>query len=265
MKNARMAKLDGSPKHSLGKIVTPRPNIVFGGILLAALLAFEIFNFSTTDFALKDLLGDLSFAGIPWATILAVAFCSIDFAGIARIFAPHPSSEEPREAWYLFGAWFLAATMNAILTWWGISLAIAEHALQSTAVVDPTMLTSVVPVFVALMVWMTRILVIGSLTVTGGQLLEGKRQQTSFPLATGSRSRAYTSRPTPLPSARAAARSTTRPAAAPQPTARRLSPAARGREPEVNRAEPTYHSLTRSARQAQQAKPSGSGGSTRRM
>jgi hypothetical protein len=50
--------------------------MIFGGILVAALLAFEVFNYSTTDFALTDLLGnDLKFAGMRWATILSIAFC----------------------------------------------------------------------------------------------------------------------------------------------------------------------------------------------
>ena len=66
-----------------------RRGAVFGMILLAALLAFEIFNYSTTDFALTDLLGaNLTFAGMRWATILSLAFCGIDFAGIARLFTP---------------------------------------------------------------------------------------------------------------------------------------------------------------------------------
>ena len=99
----------------------------FGLIIVTALLAFEIFNYSTTQFALADVLGDLKFAGLRWATILAIAFCGIDFAGIARIFTPQQGRDEPAEVWYLFGAWLLAAGFNATLTWWGVSVAIAGH------------------------------------------------------------------------------------------------------------------------------------------
>jgi hypothetical protein len=87
-----------------------RRGLAFGLIIISALLAFEIFNYSTTEFALSDLLGDLSFAGISWATILALAFCGIDFAGIARLFTPEEGANELHEVWYLFGAW-------AILVW----------------------------------------------------------------------------------------------------------------------------------------------------
>ena len=62
----------------------PSRGLVWGVLILSALFAFEIFNYSTTEFAMYDLLGDLRFAGIRWSTILAIAFCGIDFAGIAR-------------------------------------------------------------------------------------------------------------------------------------------------------------------------------------
>src|SRR4030042_4771510 len=107
--------------------VKPSRGFLFGFLILGALIAFEIFNYTTTDFALSDLLGDLRFAGVAWSTILAIAFCGIDFAGIARLFTPEGGSGEPKEVWYLFGAWLLAATMNAVLTWWGVSIAILSH------------------------------------------------------------------------------------------------------------------------------------------
>lgn len=74
-----------------------RRGALFGGILIGALLAFEVFNYSTTDFALRDILGELKFAGLRWATILSIAFCGIDFAGIARLFTPEKGGNEPTE------------------------------------------------------------------------------------------------------------------------------------------------------------------------
>ena len=136
-------------------------------ILAVALAGFEMFNFSTTQYALGDLLGKLTFAGIQWSTILAIAFCGIDFAGIGRLFLPDNNGNAGPETWYLFGAWILAATMNAILTWWGVSMALEGHQLQSTAIIDRKLLMQAVPVFVAVMVWVTRVLLIGSFAMAG--------------------------------------------------------------------------------------------------
>jgi hypothetical protein len=143
---------------------------LFGLLIVTALLAFEVFNYSTTDFALSDLLGDLKFLGVAWATILSIAFCGIDFAGIARLFTPEQGRDEPTEVWYLFGAWMLAATMNAMLTWWGVSIALLNHQSLGTAVVDGATLIKVVPIFIAVMVWLTRVLIIGTLSVAGDRI-----------------------------------------------------------------------------------------------
>lgn len=141
--------------------------VVFGLLIISALVAFEIFNYSTTDFALTDLLGDLRFWGVRWATILAIAFCGIDFAGIARLFTPEGRVGEQPEVWYLFGAWLIAATMNALLTWWGVSIAIVNHETLGNAVIARQTLLKVVPIFVAVMVWLLRVLIIGLFSVAG--------------------------------------------------------------------------------------------------
>jgi len=143
----------------------------WGMMIIGALLAFEIFNFSTTQFALRDVLGDLTFAGMRWASILAVAFCGIDFAGIARIFTPEQGADEPKEVYYLFGAWFLAAAFNAILTWWGVSVAIVSHASASGgAVISTAAMTKIVPIFVAAMILLIRVLIIGTFSLAGDRL-----------------------------------------------------------------------------------------------
>src|SRR5512137_2894468 len=144
---------------SMLKGITLRRGMAWGIIIVGALMAFEAFNYSTTQFALADVLGSLKFAGIPWATILAVAFCGIDFAGIARLFTPEQGRDEPAEVWYLFGAWLLAAAMNAMLTWWVVAVAVRSHQALSDLVMRRETLVSAVPVFVALMVWVIRVLV----------------------------------------------------------------------------------------------------------
>ena len=165
----------------LFKRIQIRRGLTWGMIILGALIAFEVFNFSTTEFALKDVLGDLKFVGLRWSTILAFAFCGIDFAGIARLFTPEKGKDEPAEVWYLFAAWLLAATMNAMLTWWGVSVAIAENAnLASSRVVSATTLTSVVPVFVAIMVWLIRVLIIGTFSVSGNRMFSQSEEKARF-------------------------------------------------------------------------------------
>lgn len=137
---------------------------IYSAIIVLALIAFEVVNYSTTAYALRDLLGDLAFAGIRWATLMALAFCSLDFAGIARLVTQKSKPQAQRESWFLFGAWLIAGTFNAALTWWGVTIAIANHPLRSAEVVSTQNLTTIVPVMVAIMVWVIRILIIGSLT-----------------------------------------------------------------------------------------------------
>jgi hypothetical protein len=144
--------------------------MVFGGIIVAALLAFELFNYTTTDFALTDLLGDMRFLGIRWAMILSIAFCGMDFAGIARLFTPEKGRAEKLEIWYLVGAWFLAATMNATLTWWGVSIALLHRQSLGNEILGRDQLLTVVPVFVAVLVWLIRILIIGTFSMAGDRL-----------------------------------------------------------------------------------------------
>jgi hypothetical protein len=156
---------------SLLKGVTLKRGMIWGIIIIFALLAFEIFNYSTTQFALADILGNLKFAGISWATMLALAFCGIDFAGIARLFTPEQGRDEPAEIWYLFGAWLLAAAFNALLTWWGVKVAIATHQSEASGVImEANAFNTWVPIFVAIMVWLIRVLIIGSFSIAGDRL-----------------------------------------------------------------------------------------------
>ncbi len=144
--------------------------LIFGAIILVALLAFEVFNYSSTVFALGDILGDLAFGPLRWATILAFAFCGIDFAGIARIFTPETGRNEPAEVWYLFAAWFLAAAFNASLTWWGVSVAILQHNALGGVLLGQATMRKIVPIFVAAMVLFIRVLLINTFSIAGERM-----------------------------------------------------------------------------------------------
>jgi len=206
--------------------------LIFGVIILFALLAFEVFNYSSTLFALSDILGDLAFGPLRWATILAFAFCSIDFAGIARIFTPEQGRDEPAEVWYLFAAWFLAAAFNASLTWWGVSVAILQHPAAGGVLLGASTMTKVVPVFVAAMVLLIRVLLINSFSIAGDRIFSFSDQRAGH----------YQNQPayrTNTESLRTPNQSYPRPA--PKPT-----PAAAAR-PLYN--EPTYHPVGMSAQE----------------
>ncbi len=153
--------------------------VVVAFILLAALLGFEIFNFDTTRFALRNLFGEMRFAGLSWASVLAFAFCSIDFAGLVRMFTPEQGKDEPLEVWLLSAAWLLGATMNALMTWYATAVVIMIRPLGTTWVSSQD-IAFYAPIFVAVLVWLTRILFIGSISVAGDRLLHGHRDNRRY-------------------------------------------------------------------------------------
>ncbi len=260
----------------------PQRGLLFGVLIIAALLAFEIFNYSTTDYALGDLLGNLQFAGVYWSTILAIAFCGIDFAGIARLFTPQEGNDEPSEVWYLFGAWMLAATMNAMLTWWGVSLAIVNHQTLGNEIIDRSTMLRVVPIFVAVMVWVIRVLIIGTFSVAGDRLFSvsstrahsGPRFMTNRSTASmnrGTASRPPINRPSaqPISSAGMPAAPAFKPSPKPGSGMTEQNynrPDSGHNRPETNhnRPEPTYHPLSMSGRSNNNTNNNGNGNSNNR-
>jgi hypothetical protein len=60
--------------------------------------------------------------------------------------------------------------MNASLTWWGVSIAILNHQTLGNAVVSRESLLKIVPIFVAIIVWLIRVLIIGTFSVAGDRI-----------------------------------------------------------------------------------------------
>jgi hypothetical protein len=164
------SKSFSSPKMDI-RFQSNSRKMIIGMILIVALIAFEIFNFDTTRFALESILGEIAFLGITWATILAIAFCAIDFAGLARLFTPERGAEETKAVWFLTGAWLLGATMNAIMTWWAVSLTLLSHDFGNE-VLGRDQLLAIVPIFVAGLVLLTRVLFIGAFSVAGEHVFD---------------------------------------------------------------------------------------------
>jgi hypothetical protein len=119
-------------------------------------ISFELFNFSTTDFALRDILGNQGSGMLAWSMILSLAFCGMDIAGIAKILASPKGDTGNTSSWYLLGAWVLAAAIIASLTWWGISVAIYNQPAYAVMIIDRMAYVTVVPFLVVVMVWVIR-------------------------------------------------------------------------------------------------------------
>ncbi len=148
----------------------PERGASFLALIIGATVLFEAFNYSTTEHALGGVMGGLNFLGIAWSTILAMAFCVIDFAGIARLFTPEDRAADGRmEGIYLLAAWLLAGMINAATTWWAMTVALLGQPLLGNELVSRQDLILYVPILVAGAVWLIRILLIGTLTMSGGK------------------------------------------------------------------------------------------------
>ena len=174
MQNAQTQKpFQFSVASLIPNIRLPERGASFLGLIVGATVLFEVFNYSTTEHALGDVMGGLRFLEIPWATILALAFCGIDFAGIARLFSPEEREGKGRvEGMYLLAAWLLAGVINAAMTWWAVTVALLGQPNLGNELVSRQDLVLYVPILVAGAVWLIRILLIGMLTMSGGKIAQ---------------------------------------------------------------------------------------------
>ena len=147
----------------------------------------------------------------------------------------------------------LAATMNAMLTWWGVSIALLNHQSLGNAVVERATLLKVVPIFVAVMVWLIRVLIIGTISVAGDRLFsQADLRITRNRMATKPKATQSTARSQPKPfgvrrnpvrrGVSAAPTTPYRPAPKPEPSY----------ESDYTPNEPTYHPVSFSGNQNRQ-------------
>ena len=115
--------------------------------------------------------------------------------------------------------------------------------MESAAIMDDKTLTKIVPVFVALMVWVIRILIIGTISVAGERFLWGHAARGNNPARSEQRPGL---RPVPGGSIVVPRPTTLGGRSVPQ----RPSLSSRPAETASNRSEPTYHSLAMNARPA---------------
>jgi len=136
-------------------------------MLMVAMVGFELFNFATTEAALDYFLGGAMMFGVTWAMLIAIPACLVDFAGLSRIFTPQKGKEEPIGVYLTYGGWFVAAILNAGLTWFGVlSIMVTIPGLGNEVVSRDTLL-SWVPIGIATFVFLIRVSLIGALNVAG--------------------------------------------------------------------------------------------------
>jgi hypothetical protein len=141
--------------------------VVTAVILTLALGSFEAFNLFTNRAALQELTGSAS-----WAIMLTIALVSLDFGGLARLFAA-PAGRQA-EALFLAGAWLISAMVNAWLTRFAMLSAMVAGNVGNDYI-SREWLLSVVPMAGAVAVLTVRTLLIAGLTVSSA----GKQQQTA--------------------------------------------------------------------------------------
>jgi hypothetical protein len=88
--------------------------------------------------------------------------------------------------------------MNALLTWWGVSIAIVNHETLGNAVIARQTLLKVVPIFVAVMIWLLRVLIIGLFSVAGDRYFGKDQLRVEF--ASSTRKAPVSSRKAPVSS-----------------------------------------------------------------
>jgi hypothetical protein len=166
-----------------------RKTAVIGLILTIALFGFELFNFDTTRFALSHLMGGRRFLGLEWVAVLALAFGSLDFAGLVRVFTPEKElRQESSEIWWLTGTWLIGATLNAMMTWYAMALLIAPLGVEIGATLfTHAQMLRYAPLFIALLVWLTRVSLISSVALALERLaVAGSGQRSGSTRARGS-------------------------------------------------------------------------------
>jgi hypothetical protein len=133
--------------------------------------------------------------------------------------------------------------MNATLTWWGVSIAIISHSsLGAGSVVSNATLTKAVPIFVAVMVWLIRVLIIGTFSLAGDRLFSQDNQRSRSNARPISRQQPQVNRPT----------AALRPASSIARPANTYRPPAPKPQSNYQRPEPTYQNMSFSGRNQNQ-------------
>jgi len=164
-------------------------------LLGVAILAFEIFNYATTEIAVTSILGDIRVLGISLGTLFALAACLADVGGISRAMNQETSlSKEPTEVWLAVGAWLVAAFLNALMTWYSVLELMVVRDIGNELITRNELLVYV-PVSVALFVFIIRFTLINSLVYGLDHMRTAPKQRKSLPGPSRQQSYSGLSRP----------------------------------------------------------------------
>jgi hypothetical protein len=102
------------------------------------------------------------------------------------------------------------------MTWWAVSLTLLNNNLGNE-VLSREELLKIVPIFVAILVWLTRILFIGAVTVAGERLMDMRTDGTGRQTAVARQQTRSQSKPAPKSNSRPAPRKVTANRSRPEP------------------------------------------------
>lgn len=127
-------------------------------ILIMGVLAFEVFNITTTASALESMVP------VGMGVVLAIAFCATDIAGLVRVITPVKTmKDEPAIVRALFAIWFMVAIINAFLTWFSLQIYFDVTEIRVPIVMRE--LRDMIPFVLAFVVFMIHFTVVYSLGV----------------------------------------------------------------------------------------------------
>jgi len=130
--------------------------------MLVCMAAFEIINFAITSLAFRSLLSRYTVLVLDSATWLATVVCCVDIIGILYLFLLFPGPSHNIVKRRLFSVWLLVTGLNSWLLWLGIGQAIVVHQAQTDLVINAGIMVHIIPAFIVCLVWLIRILLIGS-------------------------------------------------------------------------------------------------------
>ncbi|OGG01493.1 hypothetical protein A2Z33_00415 [Candidatus Gottesmanbacteria bacterium RBG_16_52_11] len=141
-------------------------------------LAFALFVFIVSSFALNNLMGEMEFAGIFMANIFAIALALLDYAGISRLYVPDDGDpRSKRYAIYLLIGWLVCALVVWVLTWWSVLVILLDKTDFAPFIKNPEInlvAFRLAPITIAEVVFLTRILLYAAVSRSGARLFTQK-------------------------------------------------------------------------------------------